>query len=676
MRLAAVFIEDQDRESGGYTVNFGGYKHYDVIVNEGICKINATDNSVFIENLFDQNETIVNVSAIVGENGSGKTSIIYQIIEYFNGVYRQGFSIWEEKKKIFLKDYALNIPINVFGMDSPEQQQLSFALDTIYYSPFLDYKLGAYGIDISADKYMERDLDNLHSTFDGNSNVIVSDRLKRSDYKRFIKFQQSDFIDIIASKFGVLTDDYYRVVFIRHKIDIDREKIQFENTPMEFRSFLNYLYSDIRKEYRDFNREFSSDSEQYELNKKQMKNLILMDLLCLLIRLMEHSNKYLLNGHFKNKERALKVQRGKLPPFEKLKYWLNNYKYSKGLEHPLPSKEVLEILGFLYNYIDRLEYNLEFNLLDWGKNKSLFFTEETLSILLNLNEKLLISLPRYYLENKTSKDGFVFQDLSNIQSFVSTEYSTRRLSSGETAMLNLYSRLYDFFRMNILITPIMEEKDYYLLFLDEPDLGYHPSWKVSFIESITDFCSHFFGSFGSKVQIVFSTHDALSLSDIPKTNIVYLERRQEQFPNVLNSAKDITDKKSFAANVTDLLSDSFFLKNGLMGNFAKNKIQEVIDNFNFNILRNEIQDLKIHKNLKIKDLINEKEKELEEIKDKFTIRESKYLKSVIEIVDEPLLKFKLEEMYNRAFPVELDKKMARKQIEDIARKSGLDVNFD
>ena len=36
------------------------------------------------------------------------------------------------------------------------------------------------------------------------------------------------------------------------------------------------------------------------------------------------------------------------------------------------------------------------------------------------------------------------------------------------------------------------KNDYYILFLDEADLGYHPDWKRTYVSSIIDFCKSFF----------------------------------------------------------------------------------------------------------------------------------------------------------------------------------------
>ena len=59
---------------------------------------------------------------------------------------------------------------------------------------------------------------------------------------------------------------------------------------------------------------------------------------------------------------------------------------------------------------------------------------------------------------------------------------------------------------------------------------------------------------------------------IPKSNVLYLENGK--------SVGETIYKDTFGANVNDILHQSFFLKKGFMGEFARDKIQSVIDFLN------------------------------------------------------------------------------------------------
>jgi len=584
MKLAALFIENHDDKHGGYTLNFGGHFYYDVKFGDGYTRITRTKNENFLDNFFDKSGTLTNVSAIVGNNGSGKTTTINEALNVLNENYRKGIAFWEDKGNTLINHYMMNLPTIKFEGDwKTSFKQIDKNVGTIYYSPYLDHKLGVSGIDISADRYLSEDLVNLDSTFDASSKVIISERLKRADYKRFISFQKSEFSEKIKEKYGLFKDDMYRVVFTRHKIDADTKKgIKFDNTPRDFRSFLNDLFFQIRDEYSSLNRHVASDQERYELNKKQFKNLLLMDVFCLLIKLMERKNTFLEEGHFEDNEKLKDFLQSNPNATTKLMYWLDNYYYSKWDKHPLPHKEIKSILDFLYRYIDNLTFSKRGNYLNWS-SKSLFFNEEELDKLLDLNENLLVALNKYYLQRE-SDDKYEFYSISDLQHFVSVEFADRRLSSGETALLNLYSRIYDYFSRHIINYQIIRKEDYYLLFLDEADLGYHPKWKRSFVNSIIEFTSDFFSKLGANIQIVFTSHDAISLSDIPSTNVIYLHSSS---PNrILDRESNLRPRTTFAANVNDILGQSFFLDDLLIGDFANSKIEFAINWINHNRNKN------------------------------------------------------------------------------------------
>ena len=655
MRLVAVFIQDNNYEYGGYTLNFGGNFHYNLKFGDGNTRISRKRNENYIDNFFDDTNTVTNVSAIVGKNGSGKTTTIFEVLKLLNQAYKPGFAFWEEDDICYFNNYNLNMPpLALDGDWKNEIEQITKEVGTIYFSPYLDHKIVAAGIDISADRYLREDLVNIDSTFDANNKVVISERLKRADYKRYINFQKSKFAEKVIQEYGLLNDNLYRVIFIRHEITKkDNKKPKFQETPWDFRDYLTQLFIDIENENNSINRSVSGNVERFELQKNLLKNLILMDLFCLLVRLMEKENTYLGEGHFTNTKEANEVINSDRSAEYKFKYWLSNYYYSKGVKHPLPSKEVIDILEYLYNYIEELTYSQNnFIYMDWT-SKTIYFDEGKLFKILDLNENLLNALPKYYLATKDGNQN-IYGSVSELQYFVSPEFANRRLSSGETAMLNLYSRLYDFFSRHIINIQTIKKRDYYLMFLDEADLGYHPEWKKSYVNTLINFSRDFFSQLEAKVQIVFTTHDAISLSDIPNSNVVYLASGDSN--RILSNDNQLRPNTTFAANVNDLLAHSFFLKDGLMGDFAKDKIEEVISFLNFKILSYDITQLRLsletvsEKKKRTKKLeLEYKQSLLNEIvdygKQEFS---NEYITKLIKMIDEPLLRHGVEQLFNKA----------------------------
>ena len=140
---------------------------------------------------------------------------------------------------------------------------------------------------------------------------------------------------------------------------------------------------------------------------------------------------------------------------------------------------------------------------------------------------------------------------------------------------------------------------------------------------------------GMRIQIIFTTHDPLTLSDIPNNNIVYLKKENNKTIILDNENKP---KKSFGANITDLLADSFFIDNGLMGDFAMARINDTID------------------------WINDKNRDL---------ATKEYYGKLIDIIDEPLVRYKIREMYFEKFPEEeMDRENQLKKLKEMADKLG------
>jgi ABC-type methionine transport system ATPase subunit len=68
------------------------------------------------------------------------------------------------------------------------------------------------------------------------------------------------------------------------------------------------------------------------------------------------------------------------------------------------------------------------------------------------------------------------------------------------------------------------------------------------------------------INIIFVTHSPFILSDIPSSHIIRLE-----------NGKIKENKETFGTNIHDLLADTFFMPNGFMGEFAKEKINSAIE---------------------------------------------------------------------------------------------------
>lgn len=106
------------------------------------------------------------------------------------------------------------------------------------------------------------------------------------------------------------------------------------------------------------------------------------------------------------------------------------------------------------------------------------------------------------------------------------------------------------------------------LLFDEIELYYHPDLQRTFISDLRNAISRVNLKSIKSINCVFATHSPFILSDIPTQNILQLDN---------STGNKLKVSKTFGANIHDLLRDSFFMENGLIGSFSKSKINELIN---------------------------------------------------------------------------------------------------
>ena len=180
------------------------------------------------------------------------------------------------------------------------------------------------------------------------------------------------------------------------------------------------------------------------------------------------------------------------------------------------------------------------------------------------------------------------------------------LSSGEYSMLSIFARL------NSLK---FERKGSILLLLDEAELALHPEWQLQFVTLLTNFIAGRFKSV--KTQIIITSHSPLIISDFPPHCIIFLLKDKTTLKTKVVDGL-ATKKETFGANVHELFTDSFFLSNGLMGQFASTKINALLKQVNK--------------------------------KKSFTAAEYTKLKKEIDIIGEPFVRFKILEKVLSGMP--------------------------
>ena len=244
-------------------------------------------------------------------------------------------------------------------------------------------------------------------------------------------------------------------------------------------------------------------------------------------------------------------------------------------------------------------------------------------------------IDREYLDfiKKLSKLDVDIELLDNTKSFKDLSFGEQYLLKQLHTILNSF----DTNKVNVIThsywnDKVDEREDFdekikiekYFLFIDEFELGLHPNWQKKTLSYMIDF----FTLFDIKIDLFITSHSPFILSDLPKENVIFLEKykKDEDENQKEGNCKNVTSEiniETFGANIHTLLSHGFFMKDGLMGEFAKEKITEIKKFYEL------VQ--------KLKSRIKNKEKTKELAKKAFEKRKNRFY-NIQSIIGEPFLK--------------------------------------
>lgn len=691
MRLAAVYIPKNSlpyifgENHKGQTFNLGGAYRYTINEEQEGIKIDRNEK---IQNFFDQfwGSDISLITAIVGRNGVGKTTLLRAINHSVDKKNIKAFYLFEKDDDYIIynelpqKNIKSKIKYTVIDSNA-------FNVVKHYFSPITDFKLletkSPYNIVYDGNKslneiYLKQINKNVHFL---NSNVL--DKIKEiyTDFPKYDRLEISvpklrkfDFKNIYGTS-NLGSQD--RAQVLRTYIDSDIADLKKEEkTSRSFskhytlqrleayiqeidRKGLNSLFDDFwgLDEYKATN-----NQDEVHDGDNFLKNFEILLISYLIVgatfpvtsfqgghnkeliletnsfkeRLNGFLELYLANdyGRIRNdiKEKLGKID---ISDYQKIKEILQAESDSTLIRNGFKAKDAVRNM---VNHLEKFKcisefYSLLKNTID-SKNLNVFEGK----LFYDIKEDDLYSFNKLISKYNDLLANFG-NSVMNI-TLLSFE-SDKILSSGENALLNFYARIYDYLE-RIRNRP-HQCFDYYLLLLDEPELGYHPYWKKKFINAIVNTLPTLFETIKPSksvisgkdieqknnplIQIIFTTHDPLTLSDIPNSNILYLDKDKQGNTFLLDKLSQ--QKKSFGANIHDLLADSFFLHNGFMGEFAEETITDLINYLEANerdVPKDEIDDLILKRDWN---------KELAQ--------------KVINIVDEPFIKERLQNLFDEKY---------------------------
>lgn len=330
-----------------------------------------------------------------------------------------------------------------------------------------------------------------------------------------------------------------------------------------------------------------------------------------------------------NSEILLGTLANKKNEYENLVKVINYYKKDRGINI---YDKLIYISRYLYS---RMESSIGLE----GESKFQIATEEFIKGLYSLKESYF-SKDKISISCNLKQDETLIAALDIYDKYEYAEYNQLKkdfkinflhLSEGQRNFLNISSQIFD-------IVSKTKENQLSIILLDEPDQSFHPEWSRRFVDFLCEEMKYYENK---NIQIIMSTHSPFLVSDLPKENIIFLKNEKGQCRVVLGDEF----KQTFGANIHTLLTKSFIMDNTI-GEHANRKIKTVI-------------------------------KELSRETDIITEDRKHEIKYIISLIGEPVIKRKLEVMYNKRFEhLEINNKIEElsnkvNELEKIIKANGL-----
>lgn len=646
------FYNDYEFYNGDTKID--NYENDIEVSNESITEIKY--NESIPENFYGDK---INISAVVGKNGSGKSTLIELIyiafynlsIEtgvikkntkffkisninlelYFlleNKIYQIIFSTTPTQIKCFEKNnqkfvliddeknhlkellnknsFLYNIVINysLYGLNSKEVGdwiESIFHKNDGYQTPIVLNPMrtdGNFDINTETDLAKQRFITNL---------VLNESLLSIGTHKRILNFTIE--LKEYENDFGYYIDD--------------NDSSQYYDDPNIY--FKNYLLKFF----------FKFNSNELDLTYDGINEILINYILRKLIKITQQYDFY--------KEYNIYVEG------DNITYTINNSKefYTQlNLDNSHITLKLKQALNFLFfnNLRNRKQNVLFTNYYE----KQTFVDNNFRDFFEEVNQNVKNNMEFFKNKNNCQAIYFLPPAIFLSDFILDGDYSFSALSSGEKQRIySLNSILYHLLNLNSVHFNKNAKYKYENLniILDEIELYYHPEMQINYVKDLIDNVNKLKLDYIKNLNFTFITHSPFILSDIPKQNVLFLEVNENQ----ISQPKNYQIKNTFAGNISELLEDSFFLKDGLVGAFAKQKVEETIDWL-----------LNVEKKLKTKNFQENSEK-------------VEYYKKIINVIDETVIHYKLKEKFYELFPLEFEEDQKEKELKKLAEELGYKI---
>lgn len=539
MELLYLWIEDYKNIyrqgfnfSPLYDFEFIPTKEENGKVIEGTLKDNITEKETkekFYKDFFNvknekddkeiQKGTITNVTAIVGENGAGKSSVL------------EFLSINSTNEYSYIQIVKKNKKVKIINNKVKVESLFSSVLPSIEYS-ILKYEYFTTPSDINRNNSFNWIQMSVNQLYEINDTKLLQDNRRLNSEKVFV--QTNFLIQNNILKIDSLNVDVKNIDMLGIIKSLDEES-------MEYDAGFDPRIHEINLENRE--KKSNNFNEYKEYVYKCLYELMVTKIHKVIVHVF---NDVVILSEIEQQEFEFI-----LDPRYIINKKNNTHNYKTYIQ------------DYLFCF-DRLNIKRHFDFL-----KHIILLLEIIDLLEERNYDEINECITFDIESNCIKK-FVSSYDSNFYFFdfeFKKDSQIQYLSRGEDALLFQLSTLQNLGKSNT--------KASIMILIDEGELGLHPQWQKQYLKILLETLPKIFPN--KQIQLILTSHSPFLVSDLPKENVIFLEKGEDGKCIV---AQPTAMKQTFGANIHTLLTNSFFIKDGLTGTFAQEKIDKVIDLLN------------------------------------------------------------------------------------------------
>lgn len=471
--------------------------------------------------------SIIEVSALIGRNGSGKSNALELVCKLLKGgktsIKGDFFIITEENGELICyssMEYGWRI-VSDFLINQKDYDKSIDPLKIVYFSNVFDERINNFDKDVSDISYNNR------------YRLMRLISRKATDFEKQIQFINSGLFEELSIetpvKFQIISKAWGN-----QRYSVGQSMRQFGDFYEQFLSFSTFLKNRLK--------EIKPESKFYYL----LVYSFFVESFRAFSAFSSEKDFFINNNPITSNYRDDRTE----AIIENIFLWMENLRENIPNFYDIKLKRDIDLFKSQVDFLKEIKLFKDDLNLEYGQEGSR-----------NRN----IEYYNFYFREK--RESIIIRNLGLFDQSRMFDINWLGISSGHKAYLNIFSLLhYELKRL---------KRENLLLCIDEGDLYLHPQWQIEFFYKLIKVIPQIYKG---KIQIILTSHSPFLLSDLPKQSITIVAPNENE--SAING--NTLETETFAGNIYALYSEPFFLGNQRMSLFAKKKIDGIISKLDAN----------------------------------------------------------------------------------------------